>query len=95
MEWKNRGQYAPNVFIGDGIPVHDLGDEEFNDLFEQSAFVYDRNRNKWVSFILSKLVGSPVSDVSADPTQNVQTSGACTVNGTGGWQLTFTISLAF
>ena len=50
MEWNNRDKYAAHItFVGDGVPVHHLSDDEFNDLFDQDVpgcFVCDRNRNE-------------------------------------------------
>jgi len=36
---------ANNTSIGDNVPVEDLEDDEYNELFDQDAFVYDRARN--------------------------------------------------
>ena len=46
QEWKKNEHYvANNTSIGDNVPVEDLEDDEYNELFEQDAFVYDRTRN--------------------------------------------------
>ena len=56
MEWKNRDKYAAHITsVGDGVPVHHLSDDVFNDLFDQDVpgcFVRDRNRNEGESFII-------------------------------------------
>ncbi|CAE7372712.1 AKR1 [Symbiodinium necroappetens] len=47
-EWKNNLHYVANqTSMGDGIPVHELDDDEYNELFDQKAFVYDKTRNHW------------------------------------------------
>ena len=47
-EWKNNLNYVANqTSMGDGIPVEDLDDEEYNQLFDAKAFVYDKSRNRW------------------------------------------------
>ncbi|CAE7805921.1 RE2, partial [Symbiodinium microadriaticum] len=46
-EWKNNLHYANQTSMGDGIPVHELDDDEYNELFDQKAFVYDKTRNHW------------------------------------------------
>ena len=46
QEWKKNEHYvANNTSIGDNVPVEDLEDDEYNELFDQDAFVYDRARN--------------------------------------------------
>lgn len=35
---------ANNTTIGDNIFVEDLDDDEFNEYFDQGAFVYDKSR---------------------------------------------------
>ena len=46
QEWKKKEHYvANNTSIGDNVPVEDLEDDEYNELFDQDAFVYDRARN--------------------------------------------------
>ena len=44
--WKKNEHYvANNTSIGDNVPVEDLEDDEYNELFDRDAFVYDRTRN--------------------------------------------------
>ena len=46
QEWKKNEHYvANNTRIGDNVPVEDLEDDEYNELFDRDAFVYDRTRN--------------------------------------------------
>ena len=46
QEWKKKEHYvANNTSIGDNVPVEDLEDDEYNELFDQDAFVYARARN--------------------------------------------------
>ena len=46
QEWKKNEHYvANNTSIGDNVPVEDLTDDEYNELFDRDAFVYDRARN--------------------------------------------------
>ena len=46
QEWKKNEHYvASNTSIGDNVPVEDLEDDEYNELFDRNAFVYDRTRN--------------------------------------------------
>ena len=46
QEWKRNEHYvANNTSIGDNVPVEDLEDDEYNELFDRDAFVYDRTRN--------------------------------------------------
>ena len=46
QEWKKNEHYvANNTSIGDNVPVEDLEDDEYNELFDRDAFVYDRTRN--------------------------------------------------
>ena len=46
IEWKNhRHNVANDTSRGDNIYVHELDDEEFNELLEGGAFVYDASRN--------------------------------------------------
>jgi len=48
QEWKNNVHYVANqTSQGDGIPVHELDDEEYNQLFDEKAFIYDPSRNRW------------------------------------------------
>ena len=48
QEWKNNLNYVANqTSMGDGIPVEELDDEEYNELFDEKAFVYDKSRNRW------------------------------------------------
>ena len=43
QEWKKNEHYvANNTRIGDNVPVEDLEDDEYNELFDRDAFVYDR-----------------------------------------------------
>eukprot|EP00435_Cladocopium_sp_Y103_P046968 s528_g13.t1 len=35
---------ANNTTIGDNIPVEELDDDEYNEIFDRDAFVYDRTR---------------------------------------------------
>ena len=45
-EWKNHWHYVANATsMGDNIYVHDLDDDEFNDLLDSGAFIYDPSRN--------------------------------------------------
>ncbi|CAK9021053.1 unnamed protein product [Durusdinium trenchii] len=46
QEWKKNENYvANNTTLGDNIPVEELDDEEYNELFDKEAFVYDKTRN--------------------------------------------------
>ena len=46
QEWKKKEHYvANNTSIGDNVPVEDLEDDEYNELFDRDSFVYDRTRN--------------------------------------------------
>ena len=46
QEWKKNEHYvANNTRIGDNVPVEDLEDDKYNELFDRDAFVYDRTRN--------------------------------------------------
>ena len=46
QEWKKKQNYVANdTSLGDNVPVEQLDDDEYNDLFDQDAFVYDRTRN--------------------------------------------------
>lgn len=46
QEWKKNEHYvANNTTIGDNIPVEELDDDEYNEIFDRDAFVYDRTRN--------------------------------------------------
>ena len=46
QEWKKNEHYvANNTSIGDNVPVEDLEDDEYNELFDRDAFVYDGTRN--------------------------------------------------
>lgn len=46
QEWKKNEHYvANNTTLGDNIPVEELEDDEYNEFFDQNAFVYDRSRN--------------------------------------------------
>eukprot|EP00439_Symbiodinium_sp_Y106_P031058 s3835_g3.t1 len=46
QEWKNNLNYVANqTSMGDGIPVEELDDEEYNQLFDEKAFVYDKDRS--------------------------------------------------
>ena len=48
QEWKNNLNYVANqTSMGDGIPVEELDDEEYNHLFDEKAFVYDKSWNRW------------------------------------------------
>ncbi|CAE7243143.1 unnamed protein product [Symbiodinium microadriaticum] len=48
QEWKNNLNYVANqTSMGDGIPVEALDDEEYNQLFDEKAFIYDKSRNRW------------------------------------------------
>ncbi|CAE7548755.1 PFA3 [Symbiodinium sp. CCMP2592] len=38
---------ANQTSMGDGVPVEELDDEEYNQLFDEKAFVYDKTRNRW------------------------------------------------
>ena len=45
-EWKKKQNYVANdTSLGDDVPVEQLDDDEYNNLFDQDAFVYDRTRN--------------------------------------------------
>mmetsp|Transcript_44179 Transcript_44179/g.91306 ORF Transcript_44179/g.91306 Transcript_44179/m.91306 type:complete len:121 (+) Transcript_44179:134-496(+) len=47
QEWKNNVHYVANqTSQGDGIPVEELDDEEYQ-LFDEKAFIYDESRNRW------------------------------------------------
>ena len=57
QEWKKKEDYVANIVghvvlllpflgsIGDNVPVEDLEDDEYNELFDRDSFVYDRTRN--------------------------------------------------
>ena len=46
QEWKKNEHYvANNTSIGDNVPVEDLEEDEYNELFDRDAFVYDGTRN--------------------------------------------------
>ena len=46
QEWKKKEHYAANnTSIGDNVPVEDLEDDEYKELFDRDSFVYDRTRN--------------------------------------------------
>ena len=46
QEWKKKDHYvANNTSIGDNVPVEDLEDDEYNELFDRDSFVYDRTKN--------------------------------------------------
>ena len=46
QEWKNHWHYvANNTTKGDHVYVHELDDEEYNELLDGGAFVYDASRN--------------------------------------------------
>ena len=46
QEWKKKQNYVANdTSLGDDVPVDQLDDDEYNELFDQDAFVYDRTRN--------------------------------------------------
>eukprot|EP00439_Symbiodinium_sp_Y106_P049768 s3048_g6.t1 len=46
QEWKNNLHYVANqTSMGDGVPVEELDDEEYNQLFDEKAFVYDETRS--------------------------------------------------
>ena len=46
QEWKKNENYiANNTSLGDNVPVEMLADDEYNELFDQNAFHYDRTRN--------------------------------------------------
>ncbi|CAJ1372344.1 unnamed protein product [Effrenium voratum] len=46
QEWKKNENYvANNTSLGDKVPVEELDDDEYNELFDKDAFVYDRTRN--------------------------------------------------
>ncbi|CAE7257994.1 unnamed protein product [Symbiodinium natans] len=48
QEWKHNIHYIANgTSQGDSIPVEDLDDDEYNDLFDKGAFIYDPTRNPW------------------------------------------------
>ena len=54
QEWKKKQNYVANdTSLGDDVPVEQLDDDEYNDLFDQDAFVYDRTRNPFDKGILS------------------------------------------
>ena len=45
-EWKHHLHYVANATTkGDNVYVHQLDDDEFNDLLDGGAFIYDRSRN--------------------------------------------------
>ena len=53
QKWKNHWHYVANsTSKGHNIYVHDLDDDEFNDLLDGFAFIYDPSRNA-----LTKAVG--------------------------------------
>ena len=55
QEWKKKEHYVANnvghivllllPFIGGNVPVEDLEDDEYNELFDRDSFVYDCTRN--------------------------------------------------
>lgn len=48
QEWKNNKHYiVTNSSKGENVPVHDLDDDEYNELFDADAFVYARSSNEW------------------------------------------------
>ena len=47
-EWKDNIHFiANNTSQGDRVPVHSLDDDEYNELFDRGAFVYDPSKNRW------------------------------------------------
>jgi hypothetical protein len=49
-EWKNHWHYVANATsMGDNIYVHDMDDDEFNDLLDSGSFIYDPARNPFES----------------------------------------------
>ncbi|CAJ1449740.1 unnamed protein product [Effrenium voratum] len=54
QEWKKKQNYvAHDTSLGDDVPVEQLDDDEYNSLFDQDAFVYDRTMNPFDKGILS------------------------------------------
>ncbi|CAE7666230.1 unnamed protein product [Symbiodinium sp. CCMP2592] len=52
MNWAKTGNsnvhYVANqTSQGDRIPVEELDDEEYNQLFDEKACIYDESRNRW------------------------------------------------
>jgi len=47
QEWKNNGSYVALNKRGEKTPVMELDDDEYNDLFDADAFMYDSSRNQW------------------------------------------------
>eukprot|EP00930_Biecheleria_cincta_P044435 TRINITY_DN30553_c0_g1_i1.p1 TRINITY_DN30553_c0_g1~~TRINITY_DN30553_c0_g1_i1.p1 ORF type:complete len:378 (-),score=51.81 TRINITY_DN30553_c0_g1_i1:306-1439(-) len=48
QEWKNNDHFvAKTSSKGENIPVSDLDDDEYNELFDSDVFVYERSRNEW------------------------------------------------
>ena len=47
QEWKKKVFFLLPFLssIGDNVPVEDLEDDEYNELFDRDAFVHDRRRN--------------------------------------------------
>ncbi|CAE7329494.1 Prim2, partial [Symbiodinium sp. CCMP2456] len=47
-EWRHHDNYvANNTSQGDCIPVQELDVEEYNQLYDAQAFIYDKSRNRW------------------------------------------------
>eukprot|EP00438_Fugacium_kawagutii_P034739 Skav230823 [mRNA] locus=scaffold851:444816:445409:+ [translate_table: standard] len=47
-EWKKKQHYvANNTTIGDNIPVEELDDDEYNEFFDDDAFVYSPSMNSF------------------------------------------------
>ena len=38
---------ANNTSLGDNVPVEQLDDDEYNELFDAGLFVYDRTKNSF------------------------------------------------
>lgn len=48
QEWKtNKHCIAKSSSQGENVPVHDLDDDEYNELFDADAFEYDPSSNEW------------------------------------------------
>ena len=66
-EWKQKHFYVANkTSKGDNVPVEELDDEEYNDLFDRGQFLYDASKNpydrgcckNWIAFFCQPRWGS-------------------------------------
>eukprot|EP00439_Symbiodinium_sp_Y106_P082369 s1547_g21.t1 len=68
---------ANNTSLGHGIPVQDLDVEEYNQLYDEKAFIYDKSRNRWVGSTTAGSFGAGRSGRRLNSASSEQEELAC------------------